>query len=64
MCSKCHVQCLFPKNPPVWFINNHNPLSKLVDQGFYYCFPNCDWDTSLAINNLSCQELIIRDIIQ
>ena len=35
------------------------------EQGFYYFCPDSDnWDDSFYINNLSCSEIIIKNIIQ
>ena len=65
-CSKCNVFCCVP-NKYYW---SWTKFYKIFEpQGFYYFFSNNILNIlnilePFAINNLSCPEIIIRDIIQ
>jgi hypothetical protein len=70
-CSKCNVFIMIPYDVNYYMgllINNYIgtslDLSKIESQGFFYFFSDSSWEDSLAINNLSCQDLIIKGIIE
>ena len=54
-CSKCNVICVYPDYP--------DNLHTFRQQDFYYFFDGCSWNDVFIMNNLSCNEIIIRNII-
>jgi hypothetical protein len=62
-CSKCNYYCFVPPCD-YWDWMKLTYASNYESQGFYYFLPYCSWELVDSLNNLSCQELIIKDIIQ
>jgi len=62
-CSKCNVWLVFPRAGNSYFRGLELP-SKMVNQNFFYLYKGSSWDDVALINNLSCNELIIKNIIE
>jgi len=65
-CSKCKIRLFVPVKFEYWNSIEFKDVVglKIKKQGFYY-YSQYDptWDTVYKIYNLSCNELLIRDIL-
>ena len=64
-CSKCKVYCIYYENfKEINFGNATKALSKRFrDNGFYYYYQECTWEEVEKLSELSCEEMMIRDIL-